>query len=106
MVLADNTKGFIGGAVEYWTKQDSFSDAGDALIWGITNPVKVTEAVINSDIKGAVKKDLNDAGEIIDTAAMAGTLNLVKAVAVVGVLYVVFGAFISYSNKKAEKMAL
>lgn len=48
-------------------------------------------------------------GIIVDgakTAAMTGTGYIVKAVLVIGLLYIVFTSITAYSNKKLERLAL
>lgn len=103
MASFSEPKGFIGGAFEFWSNEDAFSDAGDALLFGVSNPVTVAEAVYNSDIKGSVQKDIDDTGAIIETAAMAGTMYLVKGVVVVGALLIGFTALKAFAVKKATR---
>ena len=98
----------LGQAWDFWTKEGSFADAADAIGWGVKNPVTVAKtSADNFDLEGSLQSDLDHAadaaavvGDVIETAAMAGTMYLVKGVVVVGAALIGWTMIKAYAVKK------
>jgi len=100
--------GLYDETVAFWSKEDAFFDAVDAVGFGLTNPDIVADEIsVSLEEKGNyIEAQAEYVGDVVKTAAMSGTMYLVKGVAVIGLIYIAFTSVTAYSNKKLERLAL
>ncbi len=78
---------------DYWSKPDSLSDA--------VNVIEFTAGEVQKDAGALV----DEVTQSIETAAMSGTIWLVKGVAIVATLLIAFTSLAAYARTKARKAA-